>query len=253
MIKSYEKYASQVKGFNAIFQETIKKKAQEINEKSSDWRLSPSGKQDAVKKIFDEISLICENMNNAFYEAVKGFCAEYVIVLPDDKKDHSTDIENALRVIEILGYNLDEKNLKNILEPLKGNYKALKTVLDVMRVKNETGLSGFVAADNHYNGDVMQIIDEYSGINTSVSDLFMTMENIEAIPENKTGYGFDAGQVGDSTIFVVTDKIPYSFLACSDWMIEAGRGYESLQKELSTLFDTTPQPDKDILKSSFQG
>ncbi len=234
MAKNYEKYALRVNGFNAIFRDTVAKKAEEMKNKISDYRLSDRGKEEAVKKVYDELQAICENMDNAFHKAVKEFSSEYAITLPNDGKDHATDIENAFRVIEMLGYRIDVRNLNNILEPLKGNYKALKTVLDVMRVKEETAVSGF-GTEKGYSYQVMNLIDQYSGVTTTVSDFLMTMEDIEAITESPSGYSFESGKVGNVPVALI-EHIPYSYLSCSDWMTEAGKTYETLQGEFSTLY-----------------
>lgn len=253
MGKGYEKYSAQVKGFNSIFMDTIKKKGEEINGKMSDWRLSPKGKEDAVNGIIKEMWAICDNMNKVFYEAVNNFCKEYSLTLPNDGKDHSTDIQNAFRVIEMLGFNIDRNNLNNIIEPLKGNYKALKTVLDVMRVRNESGLSGLNPSNNHYSGEIMQIVNEYSGIYTNVSDFLMIMEDIKAIPENPAGYRFEASQVSNSPLITVSEVIPYSHMACSDWMIEAGKSYEMLNGEFNSLYNSAPATDTETMNSVLQG
>lgn len=181
---------------------------------------------------------ICSNMNNVFHEAIQHFCNDYAISLPSDGKDHSMDIQNALRIIQILGNSMDERNLNNIIEPLKGDYKALKTVLDVMRAKNDSLAAGLAGMENRYNPTVTRIIDDYSGVNTYISDFRDTMDNIEAIRNSQAGYRYELEKLSNSPFYVVRDIIPYAHLACADWMTEAGMAYDHVQGEITGLYSS---------------
>ncbi len=251
MEKNFEKYAVQVKGLNTLFSESVKRVADELNEKLTDWRLSERGREEQRQKKVDELNAICENMTNVFREAVKHFLTDYAIGLPDDGEDHSKDIENALRVVEMLGFDLDVKNFDNIITPLRGNYRAMKTVLDVMRVKNESGLSGI--AMQHYSNDVMNKLDEYTGINTRVTDFLEIMDNIADIVDSPIGYRYEYNRFSNTTVIEIVDIIPYSFLSCADWMIEAGEMYAQLEEGFAALFRKHTPTDREMLESSLPG
>lgn len=251
MEKAYEKYVTQVKGLNTLFAESVKRVADELNEKLTDWRLSERGREEQRKKKVDELNAICENMNNVLREAVKHFLTEYAIGLPDDGEDHSKDIENALRVIEMLGFDLDVKNFDNIITPLQGNYRAMKTVLDVMRVKNESGLSGL--AMQHYNNAVMNKLDEYTGVNSRVTDFLEIMDNIADVVDSPVGYRYENTRISNATVIQIVDIIPYSFLSCPDWMTEAGEMYAQLEDEFTALFRKHTPTNREMIESSLPG
>ena len=244
MEKDYNKYVAQVKGMNELFAESVKKKANELNQKMTDWRYSERGREELKQKAYSELNAVCDNMNGLIREAVKHYCSDFTIALPDDGKDHATDIQNALRIIDMLGYNLDVKNLENILLPLRGSYRNMKTVLDVMRVKNEA------ASINTYSPEVMAMVDEYTGINTHVSDFLDIMANIEQIIESPAGYRFEASQYSNMTLIDITDVIPYSFLSCPDWMQEAGKMYAELENTFSALFGNHVPTDREMIEST---
>ena len=52
MGKNFEKYAVQVKGLNTLFDESVKRVSDELNEKLTDWRLSEKGREEQRQKKF---------------------------------------------------------------------------------------------------------------------------------------------------------------------------------------------------------
>lgn len=251
MKKNFEKYVAQVKGLNNLFSESVKRISEELNAKLTDWRLSEKGREEQRQKKIEELNAVCENMSNVFREAVRHFLTDYEISLPDDGEDHSKDIENALRVIEMLSFDLDTRNIDNILNPLRGNFRAMKTVLDVMRVKNESGLSGLAAKG--YRTEVMNKLMEYTGTNNRVNDFLEIMDNIGDILESPIGYRFEYGHMSNATVIEIVDIVPYSYLSCADWMKDAGELYAQLEKEFASLFDKHTPTDREMLESSLPG
>ena len=255
MPKKYEEFAAQVTGCNALFQSEVKKKADELNKINADWRWSPKGKEEQKKKAFDELQGTADNLTKVFKEAVSRFMAEYGVSLPEDNKDHSIDIQNALKIIDMLGFDLDEKNVTNILNPLKGSFKNLKTILDVIRAKDQNGQPEVAGVKLHYSPEVRRVIDEVSGLNTDVYEYIEFIGNIQDIIDNPAGYRFEAETVSNAPVTVIRDYIPYSFLACGDWMKEAGERYAVLENQFSSLFKVHVPTDQemieDILKTSY--
>lgn len=255
MPKKYEEFAVQVTGCNTLFQGEVKRQADTLNKINADWRYSPKGKEEQKKKVFDELQASADHLTKVFKEACSRFMAEYGITLPEDNKDHSLDIQNALKIIDLLGFDLDEKNVTNILNPLKGSFKNLKTILDVIRAKDQN--ESFVAAGvkNHYSPEVMRVIDEVSGLNTDVYEYIEFIGNIQDIIDNPAGYRFEAETVSNAPVTVIRDYIPYSFLACGDWMKEAGERYAILENQFSSLFKvhipTDQEMIEDVLKTSY--
>lgn len=253
MEKNYEKYAMQVKELNKMFSNSVKRIADELNEKLTDWRLSEKGREEQRQKKIEELNIVCENMNNVFREAVKHFLTDYAIGLPDDGIDHSKDIENALRVVDMLGFDLDVKNFDNIMTPLRGNYRAMKTVIDVMQVKNDTGLAGMIPNERRYSNAIMEKIIEYTGITNRVSDFLEIMDNIADVVDNPVGYRYIINRLSITSMVEMSDVIPYNYLSCGDWMIEAGEMYAYLENEFVSLFKKHTPTYRELIESSLPG
>lgn len=188
MEKSYEKYAHQINGINQLWIDTVKQKADEITKSMADWRYYTEEAKHKIKvKKFADLKSIAQNFDNLIREGVRRFCAEYKIALPEDGTDHTADIENALRIIDMLGFDMNVDNLKNILSPLRGSFRSIKTVTDVMRAKQESALSG-LNPENSYSSEVMLMIDEFMGINTRINDYLSVYGSIEQIIDAPIGW-----------------------------------------------------------------
>jgi len=246
MNKKYESYAEQVKGLNHIWIDTVKEKADALTQNMTRWNiLSEEGKQKLKSKEFEKLNTTGENLDKLVREAVKRFCAEYRIKLPEDGKEHGKDIENALRVIDMLGYNMNLDNLKNILSPLRGSYRSLKTVTDVMRVKQEAALA------DHDSSEVINTLDEFMGINTQIREYLSLFTNVEQILDSKATYAFECTSYSNASVVTLMEQIPYSYLSCPDWMIEAGEMYAELEEQISALFTAHVPTDKELVEQLY--
>lgn len=248
MPKKYEEFAAQVTGCHSLFQSEVKKQADALNKINADWRWSPKGKEEQKQKVFDSLQASADNMTAVVKEACKRFLAEYGITLPEDNKDHSIDIQNALKIIDLLGFDLDVKNLNNILNPLKGSFRNIKTIVDVIRAKDHNGQPEVAGVKLHYSPDVLRTLDEVSGLNTSVYDYLDFISNIQEIIDNPAGYRFEADTVGNAPVTYIRDVIPYSFLACPDWMKEAGEKYAVLENQFSGIFKVHIPTDQEMIE-----
>ena len=242
MPKKYEEFAAQVTGCHSLFQSEVKKQADALNKINADWRWSPKGKEEQKQKVFDSLQASADNMTAVVKEACKRFLEEYGITLPEDNKDHSIDIQNALQIVDMLGFDLDVAHLNNILNPLKGSFRNMKTVVDVVRTKNQTSFSG------QYSDAVMNRIDEMTGLHTSIYDYLDFIRNIQEIIDNPAGYRFEAETVGNAPVTYIRDVIPYSFLACPDWMKEAGEKYAVLENQFSEIFKVHIPTDQEMIE-----
>ena len=250
--KNYKQYAEQVNGCNRLFADEVKRAADETTKILTDWRYSEKGKEEKKQKALAELNATAENMTAVFKEAVKKFCDDFAVVLPEDGKDHSKDIENALKVIEMLGYGMDERNLDNIINPLRGSFRSMKTIVDVMEAKNKNALAGVAGVG--YDAAIMGKLYEYMGINTRVNDYIDLFAHVEAIIDN-TGdrYRFNVTSMSNATVVTMVDVIPYSFLACADWMQQIGEEYAALEDEFSSLFKNHVPSDKELILNTLRG
>ena len=244
MEKSYEKYANQINGINQIWIDTVKQKADELTKEMANYHYyTEKGKHEIKQKRFADLKDIAQNLDNLIREGIRRFCSEYKIVLPEDGTDHAADIENALRIIDMLDFDMNVDNLKNILSPLRGSFRAMKTVTDVMRAKNDSALSG-LNPDNRYSAEVMLMIDEFMGINSRVNDYLSVFGNIEQIIDALVGYGFECVSYDNAPVVQLMEQIPYSYLSCESWMNEAGEMYSELENQFTTLFTNHVPTDK---------
>lgn len=248
MPKKYEEFAAQVTGCHTLYQGEVKKYNDTLNKINADWRWSPKGKEEKKEAILAELQTTADNMTKLVKEACKRFMAEYGISLPEDNKDHSIDIQNALKIIDLLGFDLDVKNLNNILNPLKGSFRNMKTIVDVIRAKDHNGQPEVPGVKLHYTPDVLRTLDEVSGLNTSVYDYLDFISNIQEIIDNPAGYRFEADSVGNAPVTFIQDVIPYSFLACPDWMKEAGEMYAVLENQFTGIFKTHIPTDQEMIE-----
>ncbi len=248
MTTNYKTYADQVRTMNALFAKTIKEKGDSLNQLMADWRWSPKGKEEKKQVIFSELKESCKNMSKLFREIVDKFCKDFEITFPEDNKDHSVDIQNALRVVDMLDSSLDTVNLKNILQPLSGSYRSTKTVLDVIRVKADSKTRSLGGVDQ-YSNEVLIMIEEKSGVYTNVVDYLNYFDRIKDILTNAANYDFYASSVNDSPVIYMQDRIPYSFLSCEEWMIQVGKMYSVLENQFSSLFQNHVISDRELIET----
>ncbi len=105
------------------------------NEIAVNKRFSDYGKQEAISNLKSSLAELNTSFSDSVRGLVKEFCKEFSISFKEDNADHAADIANALKVIEMCGTGLTADLFRQMLEPLKGSYKALKVINDVLVVK----------------------------------------------------------------------------------------------------------------------
>lgn len=244
MERDYEKFISQVEECNHLFEEEVKKTADEATKIMADWRLSEQGKQEQKEKQFAALNDTANKLTTVFKTVVKRFCDDFRVILPEDEKDHGKDIENALKIIDMLGMELDEKNLENIMNPLRGSFRSMKMIVDLIEAKNKTGLAGA-----QYSPKVMEALYGYMGINTRVADYVDRFSNIQGIIGIiGNAYRFTCTSYPNASIVTLQAQIPYAFLACADWMRAAGCEYAVLEGEFCNLFTSRAVSDQELIE-----
>lgn len=246
MERNFTQYIEQVKQCNAIFTKAVREKQDELNKVLIDWRYSPKGKQEQKEKFYKDLNASAANMTGVFKEAVKHFCDDFRVVLPDDGKDHAKDVENALRVIDMLQYDLDEKNLDNIMRPLRQSYLSMKTIVDVLEAKHKN--AGIIPGAG-YAPKLMLKLYDYMGISTRVAEYLNIFGNIEDILKGQESYRYEVTQYSNITTLEIFEVIPYSFLACGEWMEKAGKLYGELETEFNALFTNHVPTDAEVIES----
>lgn len=248
--KDYKKYAEQMEGCNRLFDDEVAKVADSTTKTVSDWRLSEQGKEAKKKENFEALNKTAEMIATVAKKGISEFCKDFAITLPEDGKDHTKDIENALHIVDMLGFDLDVKNLKNALSPISGSFRSVKTVVDLIDAKQKNALSKGVG----FSPEVMAEVYSYMGINSRVNDYLNIFDNIQSIIDNPGDtYRFEVTSRSNATLITLQAIIPYDFLACADWMKKCGEEYAVLESEFSSLFIGHIGTDREILESIYQG
>ena len=232
--KNVEQYATRIEEYNRLFEERVTAAANEATKALSDWRYSESYRFKKKQEIMKQLVAEGENISKIFRETVSKFCDDFKIVLPEDSKDHKQEIENALKVIDMLGYSLTESILSEIIRPLRGSFRGMKLILNILEAKNN-GLS--IAVGEGYSPDIIKHMHEFSGISSSVGEYLDLFEHVEEIINvNGAVYGFEEINMSNYGVVEIVPRIPYSFLACAGWMRQLAQMYGWLEKEFANLF-----------------
>lgn len=248
MEKKYERYAAQIKFIISSYERSVKEAADAATKLMGNNRFSPIGKEEGKKEIFADLNKTAANNTSLIRETVKAFCNEYRVKLPEDGKNHDTDIANAIQVIDMLGFLMTENALRGILDPIKNSYKSLKMIYDIMEAKNGGSYSN-TAPDTHYSDSVMRVLYEYMGINTQVNDYLDSLRMIEDIVSDGVKLGFRVESYSDANVVVLIPVIPYSILACADWMIQTGEQYAALEDQFTDLFKVHTPTAAEMIES----
>lgn len=232
--KDVEQYATRIEEYNRLFEERVTEAANEATKAISDWRYSEEYRLKKKQEIIKHLVAEGENISKIFRETVNKFCDDFRIVLPEDGKDHKQEIENALKVIDMLGYSITESILSEIIRPLRGSFRNMKLILNILEAKNN-GLAN--AAGEGYSPDIIKRMYEFSGISSSVGEYLDLFERVEEIINvNGTGYGFEEIKMSDYGVVEIVSRIPYSFLSCAGWMRQLAQMYGRLEKEFADMF-----------------
>lgn len=246
MERKYEVTAQAVQGVIASYEADVKEAEDAANKVMADWRFSASGKENAKQNLYKELQERADKYMNLIREAAKDFCDTYRIKLPSDNKDHSMDIANALKMIDMLGYNLTAETLKTVLEPIKNSYKHMKMIADVLEAKNKGITADFV----HYDPAVITTMYEWLGVNTKVFEYLDAFREVEEICTTERIKLYAAtNSYGNASLVSLTPQIPYEIFALPDAMIRAGKMYAELESEFSELFKVHTPTDTEMIES----
>lgn len=247
MERNYEQISKVVEFIIKKFNDDVKEAEDDVKNTMGDWRFSLAGREDVIQDLYKGLQAKADEHTNKIKEAVREFCDKYRVKLPSDNKDHSMDIANALKVIDMLGFNLTAETLKTILEPIKNSYKHMKMIHDVIVTKNISA-SSFTGIQ--YDPAVILTVHKYLGVNTNVYDYLEAFNDIEEISK-VDGYklGFNAEKYANTTLVSITPNIPYSIFALPDAMIRAGKMYAALEDEFSELFKGHTPTDQEMIES----
>lgn len=246
MEKSYETYAKKILIFMNTHKQEVKKISDTANKIAVNQRFSDFGRKEAIDTLKSELANLNEQFSETIRGVVKQFCKEYSVSFAEDNADHSTEIANALKVIEMCGTGLTSELFRTTLEPLKGSYKALKIIHDVITIKHSKTLN--VDGISGYDPEITKIIYEYMGVNSEISAYMDRLKEIEGVADYPVLVNYEIINTGYNGAynFELREKTSYSVLATPDWMMEVGKQYEELAMKYPLMFSNYIPTNEEI-------
>ena len=207
---------------NAIdaFEKAVQEAAEAATGSLHNENLSDVGKENAKTAILNKLQQDADKFTSEIHTAAQAFCDAFKVQLPEDGKDHSADVANATNIIGMVGSSMTTDVLRGILDPLKGSYKNLKMIYDIMEARK--GAAG-------YNEKVMSLLDDYMGINTRVGEYLNALDEIGDVA-NPDGLKLSfaaSSYVGGTTVYI-DPKVPYSFYVCGERMADVEKKRKAL-------------------------
>ncbi len=244
MERTYEKYSENISKVIAAYKEMLSEAATEATKKNCDPRLSEIGRAEEMKAIAAELDEKANSYTAMIHRQINAFCSEYDVTMPEDGQNHDTDISNALKVIDMLGFKMTPNALRAILDPIKGSFNNTKMIYDIMTAKDSGGPEG-------YSYEVRRLLDEYAGSNPRIVDYIELFNKIKGAAENKRALSFTVTRYTEGRRTVEIDpKIPYSIAECPSLMIKAGKEYAILEDLAPAYFKKHIPSSAEIITSN---
>lgn len=192
-------------------------------------RYSDFGKEELLKSMRKEFADKNKAQTEKLREVIRKFCDTYGVTIPDDGENHSADVANVLKIIDMCGVNLGAETLKTALEPIQDSPKLLKMVRDVIDTKSKnTPISV-----GSYGTDIFNVLDEYQGMGSemiSYSNEFSAVGallNAETLIDYRITDDYQYG-VSNGYLLKLTDVTPYSVICLGDNMMKIGKMYDEI-------------------------
>lgn len=246
MEKTYETYAKRFYELMEAHERDVKEIENEANKVAVDKRRSDFGRQEHVDNLKRDLGKLNAEISETLRGLVNQFCNEYDVNFAEDGKDHTTEIANALKIIDMCGVNITADLFRSAIEPLKGSYKALKMINDVLSIKWEKHNAN---TPEQYNPEIREIIYDYLGTNEDVNSFVGYMNDVKAILEYPTLVNYQLVNTGINgvTRFEVQNCTRYSVGVLPDEIIRLGKMYETLSLKYPLLFSKYIPTAKDIV------
>lgn len=250
MEKSYETYAKKILIFKQTHKQEAKKLLDTANQILINKRFSDYGKREALDGLKTDIG----NLNKEFSESIRGvirqFCKEYNVSFAEDNADHSADIANALKVIDMCGTHLTGELLRSVLDPLKGSHKAMKIVYDVLSIKLNHPVVG-----GDYAPEIQTVLFEYTGTSDEINEYLDRLKEIESTADYPVLSNYqivNQGYNGEYR-FEMQDRTSYSVCILPDQIVAAGKLYEELAMKYPLMFTNYIPSHEEIILDGLKG
>lgn len=200
-------------------------------------RYTDIGKAEFLTEMRKEFAGLVKDQSEQLRGVIKIFCNTYGVTIPDDGENHSPEVANVLKVIDLCGHSLDADTLRIALEPVKQSGKILKMIHNIINAKNVNFLSNGLEGFSH---EIMTLLDEYIGVSGEILEYSDEFEKISVLQDAEILINYviaEDYQYGVSELLLVLqDRTPYSVLCLADNMMKVGQMYEIVSKEYPRLF-----------------
>lgn len=244
MKKSYDEYKEKMLIFFGAHREEATKIENRVNEIAVDKLSSDYAKQQAFTNLKTELAEQNASFSDSIRGLVKKFCKEFSVSFKEDNADHAADIANALKVIEMCGTGLTGDLFRQVLEPLKGSYKALKVINDVLVVKWSIPATAAL-----YAPEISTIISDYMGSNAEINEYVDRLKEIEAVSDYPVLSEFEIVNTAynGALHFEVRNKTLYSVGVLPDEMVAIGKMYEEFAMKYPLMFANYIPTQEDMI------
>lgn len=225
MAKTTNEFSAKINELTRRYEEKVKETQEKMNGLSMYSDEEISNRRTAMLKDLDAVTA---EYNNSFNETVQQFLTIYALELPDDGKDHAADISNALQIINILGYNLDVKNLSNVIEPMAKSFKSVKTICDLILTKNSYDNI------NSYSPDIIGAVLEYSGASSGLADYAERVDMLKNVCDKGQKYKYALNGTLSDKVVSLRPEPSYNAMSTANWLDEAAEMYNTVTN--SNLF-----------------
>ena len=222
----YKKYLADLESFN----ETMAKVNLNTN-------YTESGKKEFIDAILKDVNKACENYTKSLKTVIRAFCDQVSIDLPKDAMNYDAAVANALKVIDMMGFNLTPEILLEAVAPLKSSVKKIKMITEIIFQKN-------MNSPVHYAPELLKAVDSLSdgSGDFDIPEFIDQYDRIHALLDEDLlfRYEFTRSQYDwanpNTFVTIVSDKPVYAVVGLPDSMNICGDTYRKLQVHYPQYF-----------------
>lgn len=217
--------ATEAKRLTVEFEQKLKEYGEAISKLALDRRFTPEGKQEFISTMMGEVAKTCEQYNTLIKKLVEEYCEYMAIEMPDKPVD-DTAVANALKIIDMTGYNLTGEILRTAIEPIKDSFKTVRMIENIISVKESV---------KAFPMDVHSVLRDCTYQFSDVHDYLDMYDKIKGFLDIERPLSYqEQGDINGS--FSLAAHVPYSTLVMPNWIYDLGVMYSRLESKYPLVF-----------------